>query len=214
MQRPLLALLCLLLAPAALAADGDPAKSEKGAYVTVNIGVELHAIERAATEVATSMSDLSRSVATLSKSPSLSEEQKAELLAVMGRVDSLSGRVVEAINGIPGAVEKSREPLVGIASDLAYDVMLTIGLTLALLVLVVLAILVGIYFFVLKPARTLVTHSTQRITDLFAALERTADLVAQTNAAQLDLAQRLGTPGPHDADHRESPSGAPNRGET
>ncbi|MFT5429733.1 MAG: hypothetical protein ACI9OJ_000405 [Myxococcota bacterium] len=192
---PRLLMLCFLVSPAlAMAETGEstPMPRETGAYVTVNLGVEMHAIDTAAQQVAQSMADLSRSVAKLAESPSLSDAQKEELLAVIGRVDGLSGRVVDAVDRLPAAIEQSRKPLVAIADDLASDVRLTIFMTLGLVILVVIAALAGVYLFVLKPSRSVVTHATARITDLFAALERTADLVAQTNAAQLELAKHLG----------------------
>jgi hypothetical protein len=192
---PGLLVLCILLLPMSATGESNestPIQRDKGAYVTVNLGIEMHALDTAAQQVAQSMADLSRSVAKLAESPSLSEAQKEELLAVIGRVDGLSSRVVDAVDRLPTAIEQSRKPLVAIAGDLASDARLTIFMTLGLLILVVIASLAGVYLFVLKPSHSVVTHATARITDLFAALERTADLVAQTNAAQLELAKRLG----------------------
>src|SRR5437016_3868154 len=116
----LLLLALLLLSPPAWAQAPPvaPARQERGPYVTVNVGVEMHALERAAEDTARATEDLAGAVRAMAASPSLSEEQKAQLMAVVGRVDSLSGRVAGAIDRLPAAVGESRAPLLAIATDL------------------------------------------------------------------------------------------------
>lgn len=214
-RTALLLLLCTLSATLGTARrvsadEVDPADGRPGSYVTVNVGVELHAIERAASEVAASMAQLAKSVEKLATSPSLSDEEKAELMAVIARVDTLSDRVVHAIDRLPAAVEDSRRPLTDIASALASDVRLTVVITLALVLLVILGALWGIFAFVLKPSRKMVTDSTARIVGLVDSLERAAELVAQTNATQVELTRALDAlhRGPGVAEPRE-PASAP-----
>ncbi|MFT7624470.1 MAG: hypothetical protein ACI9WU_003658 [Myxococcota bacterium] len=173
--------LVAVLTVAAPPARAEAPETAPGAYVTINVGVELHAIERSANEVSRSLSKLAGSVGKLATSPSLSAEQKTELLAVIARVDTLSDRVATAIDRIPDAVEKSRKPLTSIATELASDVRTTVFVTLGLALLVTLGALAAAYLLILKPSRRLVFDSTQRIVGLFEALERTAKLVEKTN---------------------------------
>lgn len=189
----LLTLFCASTPGAAWAAPDDAGSTDKGegAYLTVNVGVEMHAIERSAAEVARSLDQLAGSVAKLAESPSLSEEDKTELLAVIARVDTLSDRVVRAIDRLPDAVEESRKPLTEIASELATKVRLTVIIVLVLLLLVILGALWGVYTFVLKPSGAMVAAAAGRIIGLTDSLERAAELVAQTNVAQVELTRTL-----------------------
>ncbi len=182
---------CPSQAADAEAAPGKQVLQHGTPYLTVQVGIELHAIEKAAQEVSRSVDDLAVSVRTLTKSPSLSEEQKAELTAVLGRVDKLSGRVVAAMDRMPEAVKESRDPLVSIAADLAGDVRLTIILTLVVALLVVILALVGVYLFTIRPAGKMVVASSARLMSLTGSLERAIGLASETNSAQLELAKIL-----------------------
>ncbi len=177
--------------PATHSAEAGHPNELSNGYVTIHVGVELNAIETAAHEVARSVGELATSVNQLAASPSLSEEHKAQLVAVMGRLDKLSERVVTTFDRLPAAVEQSRQPLTEIASDLAGDLLVTVIAALAVALVVILVALWGVYAFVLGPSRNMVVESTSRLIGLVGSLEHAAELVAQTNTAQLELARVL-----------------------
>ncbi len=185
------------LCPQAAAADtpaDEPTVLERTTpYVAVQIGFELQAIEGAARDVANSVDELSASMQTLTDSPSLSEDQKAELMSVLGRVDQLSERVVDAVDRIPDAVEQSRGPLTGIATDLAHDARRTLVLALAAVLVVIVLALLAAYVFTIRPAGQAIAAFATRLTSLAKSVEHSIDLVAQTNEVQLELARILET---------------------
>ncbi len=186
------------LCPPATAAS-DPSAVEEAPtvlersspYVAVQIGFELQAIDSAARDVASSVDQLAASMKTLTASPSLSEDQKAELMSVLGRVDQLSERVAGAVERIPGAVEESGEPLTGIATELAHDVRRTVVLTLAAVLVVIVLALLAAYLFTIRPAGQAIAGFATRLTSLARSVEQSIDLVAQTNEVQLELARIL-----------------------
>ncbi len=172
--------------------DGAASELERSApYVAVTVGVELRVIEGAARDVAASVGEMATSVRQLADSPTITEEQQAELLAVLERVDLLSGRVVEAVERLPGAVEASREPVSEIMADLAWDVRLTVVLALVAALLVLVLALVALYLFTLRPTARMLGEFATRSASLVGSLEQSVGLVARTNEAQLELARVL-----------------------
>ncbi|MCO4773981.1 MAG: hypothetical protein KDA24_28365 [Deltaproteobacteria bacterium] len=183
--------------PSTVLADVVPVDSEPAVpppttpYVSVQVGVELQSLESAAWEVAASVDNLAVSMQTMTASPSLSEEQKAELMAVMERVDLLSERVTAAVEQLPEAVEGSRAPLTGIASDLAHEVRRTVVLALGAVVVVVVLALLAMYFFTIRPTGQALSALVGRLAGLAKSVEDSVNLVAETNAVQLELARIL-----------------------
>lgn len=186
---PLLALL-LFTAPAQAQAPTEAATShDRGAYITVNVGIEVQALERAAEDTARATEELAAAVRALATSPSLSDAQRAELMAVLARVDTLGARVAGAVDRLPAAVRETREPLATIANDLATQVRRTIIAVVVLLLALLLGALAGFYVLVLRPGRRLlaglgggmdtVKHSLER------AAERAATIIADANATHL-----------------------------
>jgi|GEM_PF-5323610 len=191
----LVLLLALTCGPtSALAGEpaASPAAIEGGnPYVSVQIGLELQSLDSAAREVAGSVDELAAAMQSLTTSPSLTEEQKAEVLAVLGRVDQLSERVTVAVERLPAAVKESRDPLASIVDDLARDVRLTVVLVLLALLVVVVLVLLAVYVFTIRPAGSSLTELVKRLTSLAKSVEVSIDLLGQTNAVQLELAKIL-----------------------
>jgi hypothetical protein len=191
-MRTLLLLALLLPAPAVAAADASPPET-RGAYVTVNVGIEMHALEQAAADTARATEELAAAVRDMAASPTLSEENRAQLMAVIGRVDDLSSRVIGAVERMPAAVRESREPLVAIAEDLASQVRWTIAGFAVLLLAMALGALGGFYVFVLRPGRHLTATIAGGAQTLLRTLEHVAE-IAGANAAL--LTRSLETPNP------------------
>lgn len=101
--------MCALAALTALAAAPETVASSP--YVTVNLGIEVNALEQAARDTAAATRELASAVGSMAESPSLSADQRARLMDVVGRVDTLSARVVTAVDRLPDAVRESGEPL-------------------------------------------------------------------------------------------------------
>lgn len=181
-------LLALLLSAAPALAQGPPEMppdAKRGAYVTVNVGIEMYALEQAAADTARATQELAAAVREMASSPTLSDEHRTQLMAVIGRVDQLTNRVAGAMERLPAAVQESREPLMAIAEDLAAQVRWTIATVVVLLMVMAAAALWGFYAFVLRPGRRLVATATIGARSLLHSLERAAEIVAGANAAQL-----------------------------
>ena len=176
--------------------------------MTINLGVELHALERAARDAAQATEELAAAVGKMSTSPSLSDEHKAQLMAVIGRVDTLSARVVTAVDKLPGAVEATKEPLTEIADDLASRVRWTVIIVLGAALLVLIGALWGVYALFLRPTRRMLAETLGRFQNLAEALEHTATLVGESTAAQVALAERLERSTAAPAPQREDPETA------
>jgi hypothetical protein len=173
-------------------ATGAPDGSERTTpYVAVQVEFELQAINGVAREVATSVDELARSMAKLARSPSLSRAQRAELMNVFERVDQLSERVAGAVENLPTAIEQSREPLTGIATDLATDVRRTVMLVLGALLGVLVLALLAIYLFAIRPTARAAASLVNRLGSLTKSVEASIGLVGETNEVQLELAKIL-----------------------
>lgn len=211
-----LALACLFVlaaSPGPSRADevpsgSGPAEAERSSpYVAFTVGVELEGIEGAARDVAASVDEMATSVRTLAESPTITDEQQAELLAVLDRVDRLSGRVVEAVERLPTAVEDSREPVAAIAADLAGDVRLTAILILTAALLVLVLALIALYVFTLRPTGKMLAEFAAQSASLVGSLEHSIGLVARTNEIQLELARVLDAQVAALESHRPEPEG-------
>lgn len=187
-MRIVLLLLIALLVPTATALAQAPldgrSPEARGAYVTVNVGIEVHALAQAAADTARATEELAQAVRELAASPSLSEEHKAQLVGVIERVDALSGRVAGAVERLPAAVRETREPLAAIAADVASQVRWTIAAVAFSLVAMAMAALVGFYVIVLRPGRSVLADVRGGAQNLIRSLEHAAEVVAGLKALQ------------------------------
>jgi hypothetical protein len=160
-------------------------------YVVVNVGVDVPAIEKAAHDAAQATRELAQAVRTLSAAPHLSEEQKARAMQALQRVDELSSQVARSVERLPDAVRASSEPVADMAHRVGMEVRWTLVALAAAVLALVAGALFGLYALVLRPTQRLMRAAVGDFQIMARALERSAELVAQTNEAQLALAKTL-----------------------
>jgi len=168
-----------------------PPTPPEHALVSVKVGIEMGVLERAAQDTAHATQELARSIRAIAESPSLSQDQKAEIMRVTEQVEHLSDRVVHAMERLPDAVRASRDPLVATAEDLASELRWTVLALVALVLVLLLGGLWGIYAFVLRPARQTLLGISDGFHGMARSLEQSAALTAQVAQAQLELARAL-----------------------
>lgn len=204
----------LVLSASALTAQAQSGASSVGdattsPYVVVNVGVDLPALEKVAHDAAQATRELANAVRTFAAAPNLSAEQKARATQALLRVEDLSTQVARAVDRLPDAVRASGEPVMNMAHHIASEVRWTLGV-LAVVVLALLAgALFGLYALVLRPTLRLVRAAMADVQTMARALERSAELVAQTNNAQLALAKTLAALTPPPASPANAPSTSP-----
>ena len=184
----LILLLLVVIVPFASASEEVDANQDPGAatqiplpHVTLNIGVEISGLERAARQAAQGLVSIGESLDKIANNHELTGEQYELLQQTLARVDELGQNLNLTVGQLPGTVEKSIAPMVNAGKDFTAQIRLIVILTAIGLVIIILATLVAIYHFVLAPATSSISETAGLLNKLAKTLESTAKIVDKSS---------------------------------
>ena len=155
----LIFLLLVVIVPFANASeevDANPgleaATQKQLPHVTMNIGVEISGLKQAAEQAAQGLVLIGESLDKIASNHDLTPEQHELVQQALARVDELGQNLNLAVAQLPGTVKNSIAPMVSAGNELAAQIRLSVILTAISLVIIILAIVIAVYYFVLKPA--------------------------------------------------------------
>jgi len=163
----------------------------QSSYITVNIGVELGGLEKAAEEAAQGIILIGDSLNTLASNPELTPEQSARINQVLSQVDRLSEGLSSTVDQIPRTMEKSLSPVVELGERVSSEIKLIVVVSAIAIVLVIFVALVMAYCFVLAPGTKAVIRTTSLLDELASTLEKTAEIVETSSKQNLAVIDKL-----------------------
>ncbi len=147
------------------------------AILSVTVGVETEGLIVAVDRAAAATRELAASIKELAEHPQLSESQRAQMKETLDKVGAITDAVARSVDGVPAAIEGSREPIVRAVEDVGTKALRTlIGIGILALALVAAALWV-VYFWTLRPIKQAVATASGNLATLAQSLEQTALLV-------------------------------------
>ncbi len=170
--------ICLLLAISPpLCAQGQPPDAGSQPYLSMNVGIEVSGLERAAEQAAEGLTLIGESLDKLAENQELTPEQNRQVQLTLARVEDLGDNLSLAIEQLPGTVEKGFEPVVNATQALSDQARQILIIACIALVLIILAALASVYYFVLAPATRSIVETAELLYRLANTLESTAHIV-------------------------------------
>lgn len=160
-------------------------------YVVVQVGLDVPALEKLSHEAAQATRELADAVRTFAVAPNLTDDQKARAGQALQRVEELSSQLAQSVDRLPEAVRASGEPVLTLTQRIADEARWTMVTLAAGALLLLAGALAALYFLMLRPTLRMVHSVVGDFQSMAQALERSSELVAQANQAQLRLAATL-----------------------
>ena len=168
-------------------AEIDPQSS----YITVNVGVELSGLEKAAQQAAQGITLIGESLNSLASLPELTPGQLERMNQVLSQVNQLSQSLSLTVDQLPETMERSLTPVVEAGDRLSSEIKLIIVVSAIAIVLIILAALVMVYYFVLTPGTKAVIRTTALLDELASTLEKTAKIVEVSSNQNLKVLENM-----------------------
>jgi hypothetical protein len=174
-------------------ATGKPleANHPQSSYITMNIGVELGGLEKAAGEAAQGITLIGESLNKLASHPELTPEQRERMNQVLSRVDQLSQSLYLTVKQLPDTVEESIIPVVEAGNTLSNEIKWVVVITSIAIILIILAALAVLYYFVLAPGTKSVIRTASLLDELADKLKKTAEIVETSSSQNLLVIEEL-----------------------
>lgn len=187
----LLVLMLLLTGTAHATSQGETGRSTPTPYVSMNIGVEISGLERAAEEAAQGLTLIGESLGKLADNHELTPEQNQQIQQTLLRVDELGQNLNQTLNQVPGTVERGLTPIVTAGNELSDQLKQILIIACVVLILIILAALAAVYYFVLAPATRSIIETAGLLNDLANTLETTANIVDKASEQNLVVMDTL-----------------------
>lgn len=199
MARLLSILLGLLLCSANVTALGEPEETSSAAadvsaqspFVNMNVEIEIQGLESAATQAAEGLKMIGQSLQDLAARQDLTPEENAHIELALNQVNNLGEHLSQAVQSLPGTVEKSIAPVVSAGYELSGQVRTILIIACVVLILIVVAALAAVYKFVLTPATQAIIETTGLLDDLATTLKTTADIVEISSSQNLKVLDEM-----------------------
>ena len=160
-------------------------------YVSIKIGVEIAGLEKAAEEAAEGLKLIGESLHELANAPELTDQHQEKIDQTLVRVDELSQSLTRVAEQFPATVEKSMVPVLNATNELSDQIRKIIMLTAIALMLIILAALAAVYYFVLAPGTRSVVKTAKLLDELADALKTTAEIVEISSQQNLRVMEEI-----------------------
>jgi hypothetical protein len=198
----LLFLLSILVLPVPGAFAGSPEEEDPGiaparevheqtSYVTLNIGVEITGLGKAAADAAQGLNLIGESLHELANDPELSDEHQEQINLTLRRVDKLGQSLTLMVDQFPTTVEQSMVPVVNAANELSAQARKIVIITGIVIILIIFAALAAVYYFVLAPGTRSVVKTANLLDELATALKTTAEIVEVSSERNAQVMEEI-----------------------
>lgn len=160
-------------------------------FVQVHVSLELEGIEQSIKETRTSLDEIGAALQTIANNENLAPDQQKQLNDTIQNINQLVVVSKESVSALPNALKNAKQT-VG-AQSLAFfaDLKFNAIVILSLVGLIIIAIVVAVFWFLLRPLQHTVFVATGNISDMAKALKITAEAVEQSSLRQEKIAQQL-----------------------
>jgi len=160
-------------------------------YITMNIGVEIAGLETAAEEAAQGLNLIGEALHELASNPELTAEHHQQIQQALSRVDELGQSLTIVVEQLPATVDKSVAPVVNASNELSSQIKRTVIITAVALILIMLAALAAVYYFVLAPGTRSVIKTATLLDELANTLKTTAEIVEISSERNLQVMEEV-----------------------
>ncbi len=159
--------------------------------ISMNIGVEITGLETAAEEAAQGLNLIGEALQDLADNPELTAEHQQKIQQALSRVDALGKSLTIAVDQLPDTIDKSVAPLVDASNELSSQIKRTIVITAIALIIILVAALAAVYYFVLAPGTQSVIKTTALLGELANTLKTTAEIVEISSERNLQVMEEV-----------------------
>jgi len=168
--HPLLWVFCLLTS-FYLQAEESLEKRHSKPPVSINIGIESIGLQRIVDDVDMIAKDFSVTLDKLANNQSLNEQQKQQLFSLLAQLDNITQNLNQGIEKLPQTIDSLATPLqrqVTETSDKLLSIIIVAGI---MLILVLIAMLAAVFYFVLMPLKDTIVQTTGDMRAISKSLE-------------------------------------------
>lgn len=190
----MLSLLMILAVDVVLAQDEPELSGEASLhspYVTLNIGVEMDGLERAANEASQGLMLIGESLQEIANHDELTPEQHQRIDDVLGQVEQFGVSLTNAMDMLPETVEQGMVPLENTGKELAADARRVILIAVIAIIIILLAAFAIVYYFVLAPGANSVVKTAKLLDEITENLKRTAEIVEISSNQNLMVMEEM-----------------------
>lgn len=160
-------------------------------YITMNIGVEIAGLEKAAKEAAEGLNLIGESLQNLADNPELTPEHNKQIKQTLTRIDELGQSLTLVVEQLPATVEKSMAPVVKASNELSSQIKRIVIITSIALILIILTTLAAVYYFILAPGTRSVIKTANLLDELANTLKATAEIVEISSERNLQVMEEV-----------------------
>lgn len=160
-------------------------------HVTMNIGVEISGLEKAAEQAAEGLNLIGESLQNLANKPELTPEHHKQIEQTLRRIDELGQSMTLIVGELPTTVEKSMKPVAKVGNKLSSQIKHIVIITSIALILIILVALAAVYYFVLAPGTRSVIKTATLLDELADTLKTTAKIVEVSSERNLQVMEEV-----------------------
>lgn len=160
-------------------------------FFTLNMTLELDGVERALDDTRHSLDQIGHALNNIAEGDNLTSAQQQQLDQTIDNLNQLVVLSKRSVESLPQAYQDSKQVLATnserFLSELRQQVLLVVSLVGAILI----AILVAIAWFILRPVQQAVTKTTGNLSSMAEAIKTTAQALEAISSQQQQLATQL-----------------------
>ncbi|MEL7292388.1 MAG: hypothetical protein AAGJ78_03720 [Pseudomonadota bacterium] len=172
-------------------AQVDEPLTQTEPFFTLNMTLELDGVERALDDTRHSLDQIGHALNNIAEGDNLTSAQQQQLDQTIDNLNQLVVLSRRSVESLPQAYQDSKQVLATSSerflSELRQQVLLVVSLVGAILI----AILVAIAWFILRPVQHAVTKTTGNLSSMAEAIKTTAQALEAISNQQQQLATQL-----------------------
>jgi hypothetical protein len=169
-------------------------------YISLNVGVEMTGLATAVEAAAEGLNLIGESLQNLLDNPELTPEHHQKIDQALTRVDELGKTLTQAIDQLPETVDRGMAPVVKAGNDLSNQVKKIVLITSVALIMIILAALWAVYYFVLAPGTQSIIKTATMLDELAKTLKTTAEIVEVSSERNLKVMEEVRKTQKHSVD--------------
>jgi len=166
--------------------NGEPVS-----FVTLNVDVEVADLDEAVMQAAEGLTLMGESLQNIADNPNSTPEHQQQVKQTLSQVEQLSDSLDRVVEELPATIEKGLLPVVRISNELSSKAQRILVITGIVFIVIVLAALAGVYYFVLAPGTRSVVKTGNLLNELADTLKTTAEIVEVSSERNLKVMQEV-----------------------
>ncbi|WP_391091658.1 hypothetical protein [Vibrio sp. NH-UV-68] len=172
-------------------AQMDELAPQSEAFFKINMTLELDGVERAIDDTRHSLDQVGVALNKIAANESLTPAQQKQLDHTVDNLNQLVVLSRRSVESLPQAYQDSKQVLARSSERFLSDVRQQILLVVSLIGVIIIAIIVVIAWFILRPIQHTLTKTTRNLSSMADAIKTTAQALESISNQQQQLATQL-----------------------